>query len=159
MNFYTIGVYHSSKEQFFNKLVENGIDTFCDIRQRRGVRGREYSFVNSNRLQETLQEKGINYCYFKELAPTQEIRDLQKAADRANKELKKDRQKLGDVFIDNYNEKILKDFDVNLFVIELKKKKANKVVLFCVEENHGACHRSLVANKISAEINLNIQHL
>ena len=56
MEFYTIGVYNSDKEQFFNKLIENGIDTFCDIRQRRGVRGREYSFVNSNRLQATLHE-------------------------------------------------------------------------------------------------------
>jgi uncharacterized protein (DUF488 family) len=159
MEFYTIGVYNSDKEQFFNKLIKNGIDTFCDIRQRRGVRGREYSFVNSNRLQATLHEIGITYCYLKELAPTQEIRDLQKAADKENKELKRDRQKLGVVFTENYNNKILSTFNINGFINQLKEIGANKVVLFCVEEHHGACHRSLVTDKISSELKLNIQHL
>jgi uncharacterized protein (DUF488 family) len=159
MEFYTIGVYNSDKEQFFNKLIENGIDTFCDIRQRRGVRGREYSFVNSNRLQATLHEMGINYFYFKELAPTHEIRDLQKAADKENKELKRDRQKLGVVFKENYNNKILSVFNINEFMNQLKGIGANKVVLFCVEEHHGACHRSLVGDKISSDLKLNIQHI
>jgi uncharacterized protein (DUF488 family) len=159
MEFYTIGVYNSNKEQFFQKLVGNGIDTFCDIRQRRGVRGRDYSFVNSNRLQSTLNEMGIAYCYFKELAPTNEIRDLQKSADKENKELKRDRKKLGVVFIENYNDKILKDFDVERFVFQLKAKRANKVVLFCVEENQEACHRSLLGAKLSSELKFNITHL
>ena len=39
MKIYTIGVYNSTEQEFFNKLVDNNIDTFCDIRQRRGVRG------------------------------------------------------------------------------------------------------------------------
>jgi uncharacterized protein (DUF488 family) len=159
MEFYTIGVYNSDKEQFFKKLIENGIDTFCDIRQRRGVRGREYAFVNSNRLQSTLNELGINYLYFKELAPTHEIRDLQKAADKLNKELKRDRQQLGSVFSENYNDKILKDFDVKLFIGQLKDLGANRVVLFCVEENHEACHRTLVSKKLAADLKFNIQHL
>jgi uncharacterized protein (DUF488 family) len=159
MEFYTIGVYNSNKEQFFQKLVENGIDTFCDIRQRRGVRGRDYSFVNSNRLQSTLNEMGINYCYFKELAPTNEIRESQKLSDKLNKELKRDRKKLGKVFIENYNDKILKDFDIERFVFQLKEKRANKVVLFCVEENQEACHRSLLGAKLSSELKFNITHL
>jgi hypothetical protein len=29
MIFYTIGVYNSTEEDFFRKLVDNGIDTFC----------------------------------------------------------------------------------------------------------------------------------
>ncbi len=44
MNIFTIGVYGSTEQQFFDKLIENRIDTFCDIRQRRGVRGKEYAF-------------------------------------------------------------------------------------------------------------------
>ena len=48
MKIYTIGVYGSSEEEFFGKLTESKIDLFCDIRQRRGVRGRQYAFVNSN---------------------------------------------------------------------------------------------------------------
>ncbi|GHT08753.1 hypothetical protein AGMMS49525_17880 [Bacteroidia bacterium] len=54
MRLYTIGVYGSTEKEFFNKLVENRIDTFCDIRQRRGVRGSEYAFVNNNYLQRKL---------------------------------------------------------------------------------------------------------
>ena len=59
MEFFTIGVYNSTETEYFNKLIENNIDTFCDIRQRRGVRGAKYSFVNSNRLQEKLNELDI----------------------------------------------------------------------------------------------------
>lgn len=45
MEFFTIGVYNSNENTFFKKLVDNRIDTFCDIRQRRGVRGAEYAFI------------------------------------------------------------------------------------------------------------------
>jgi len=51
-DFFTIGVYRATEETFFKKLVENNIDTFLDIRRRRGVRGSKYSYVNSNKLQE-----------------------------------------------------------------------------------------------------------
>ena len=82
MEIYTIGVYGSTEQQFFNKLSENNNDTFCDIRQRRGVRGSEYAFVNSQRLQSRLTEMGIQYDYLKDVAPTKEIRDKQKEADK-----------------------------------------------------------------------------
>ena len=75
MRVYTIGVYNSTEQDFFEKLIENRIDTFCDIRQRRGVRGREYSFVNSNYLQMKLDDLGIKYAHILDLAPTTEIRE------------------------------------------------------------------------------------
>lgn len=75
---FTIGVYNSTEESYFNKLRDNNIDLFCDIRQRRGVRGSQYKYVNSNYLQAKLQGLGINYKYIKELAPTNEIRQMQK---------------------------------------------------------------------------------
>ena len=61
LEFFTIGVYNSTEQEFFNKLTSNEIDTFCDIRQRRGVRGAKYAFVNSNRLQNKLKELNIRY--------------------------------------------------------------------------------------------------
>ena len=79
MEFFTIGVYNSTEQEYFTKLTENNIDTFCDIRQRRGVRGAKYAFVNSNRLQEKLNELDIKYGHVIDLAPTTDIRDLQKA--------------------------------------------------------------------------------
>lgn len=89
MKIFTIGVYNSSEEAFFNKLIENRIDTFCDIRQRRGVRGSEYKFVNSNYLQSKLADMNIRYGHILDLAPTKEIREKQWAADAANGEKKK----------------------------------------------------------------------
>lgn len=74
MEFFTLGVYHSNENEFFKKLTDNRIDTFCDIRQRRGVRGSEYAFVNSNRLQAKLNDLEIRYGHVIELAPTTEIR-------------------------------------------------------------------------------------
>jgi uncharacterized protein (DUF488 family) len=159
MEFFTIGVYNSSENEFFNKLTENHIDTFCDIRQRRGVRGSQYSFVNSNRLQEKLGALGIKYWHVIYLAPTQEIRDLQKNVDQVNGELKRERQKLGQVFSIEYSNRILSKFDFDDFIENLDKVGANRVVLFCVEEHPEACHRSIVANKLVELFNYKITHL
>ena len=94
----TIGVYNSTEETYFNKLINSKIELFCDIRQRRGVRGAQYKYVNSNYLQEKLKALGIEYLYIKALAPTNEIRQKQKDADKINRETKKVRTKLGTVF-------------------------------------------------------------
>ena len=100
---FTIGVYNSTEDSFFTKLKNNNIDLFCDIRQRRGVRGSQYKYVNSNYLQQKLEELGIKYKYIKELAPTNEIRQKQKEVDKYNGENKKQRLVLGSVFTFEYN--------------------------------------------------------
>jgi len=158
MEFFTIGVYKSTEDDFFKKLTDNNIDTFCDIRQRRGVRGSEYSFVNSNYLQQKLHELDIKYGHVLNLAPTSEIRDLQKQADLQTGEQKRDRNKLGKVFTLAYKEKILNQFDFDHFIEQLDDIGANKVVLFCVEEKAEACHRSIVAEKLE-KLGYNITHL
>jgi len=159
MEFFTIGVYNSSEDEFFNKLTESNIDTFCDIRQRRGVRGSQYAFVNSNRLQEKLNELGIKYGHIIDLAPTQEIRDLQKEVDLQKGELKRERQKLGQIFSIEYKNRILSKFNFEAFIEKLDQIGANRVVLFCVEEHSEACHRSIVGNKLSEHYNYKLTHL
>ncbi len=57
----TIGVYGRSEADFFDTLQQAHVDLFCDIRARRGVRGSEYTFANSQRLQARLAELGIAY--------------------------------------------------------------------------------------------------
>ena len=158
MEVFTIGVYASTEQQFFGKLAENGIDTFCDIRQRRGVRGSQYAFVNSKRLQDTLAGMGISYAYLKDLAPTKEIRAAQKEADKRNGIQKKDRTRLGDVFIDGYKQHIA-DYDFGALVEELKEMDADKVAFFCVEESPYACHRSIVAKKLQELFGYQITHM
>lgn len=158
MEFYTIGVYNSTEQEYFDKLTENNIDTFCDIRQRRGVRGAKYSFVNSQRLQSKLQDLDIQYGHILDLAPTTEIRDLQKEADAKQGELKRDRNELGKVFKIAYKNRILSNYDFDYFIEKLEEINANRVVLFCVEEKPQACHRSLVTDKLES-LGYNITHL
>lgn len=156
---FTIGVYNSTEESYFSKLIENNIDLFCDIRQRRGVRGSQYKYVNSNYLQQKLQDLGIKYKYIKELAPTNEIRQKQKEADKINGETKKQRKVLGEVFKNEYLNNILTPFDIENLVKELIESGAQNIALFCVEENASACHRSLVAEKLSKYLNSPIINL
>lgn len=159
MEFFTIGVYNSTEKEFFDKLTQNNIDTFCDIRQRRGVRGAKYAFVNSNRLQQRLNDLEIKYGYVPDLAPTTEIRELQKEIDEEKGELKRERQGLGKVFVIEYKNRILKNFDFDKFFESLDQIGASRVVLFCVEEHPEACHRSIVADKLMNNFNYKINHL
>lgn len=78
MKLFTIGVYGLTSNEFFKKLSDNNIDLFVDIRRRRAVRGSKYSFVNSKKLQANIKHLGIEYFYLIDLAPTNEIRVLQK---------------------------------------------------------------------------------
>lgn len=159
MEFFTIGVYNSTEKEFFDKLTKNNIDTFCDIRQRRGVRGAKYSFVNSNRLQQKLNELEIKYGYVPELAPTSEIRGLQKEIDLEKGELKSERHELGKVFVIEYKNKILKNFDFETFIEKLEQVGANRVAFFCVEEFPEACHRSIVTDRLTDKYNYKVTHL
>ena len=69
----TIGVYGFDEAGFFRALQEARVDTFCDIRDRRGVRGSTYAFVNSQRLQTRLTNLGICYLHRKDLAPSKAV--------------------------------------------------------------------------------------
>ncbi|MBQ5853001.1 MAG: DUF488 domain-containing protein [Rikenellaceae bacterium] len=158
MKVYTIGVYNSTEQEFFNKLTENRIDTFCDIRQRRGVRGREYSFVNSNYLQAKLDDLGIKYRHIFDLAPTSEIREKQKAEDIKQGVQKRTRDTLGPIFIEEYKKKI-STFNFDDFYDQLDYIGTLKVVFFCVEEKPEACHRSIVAQEMNKRFKCEIIHL
>lgn len=159
MELYTIGVYNSTEQEFFAKLLNHQIDTFCDIRQRRGVRGATYAFVNSTRLQIKLAELGIEYGHILQLAPPKEIRELQKKADLEKGEQKRMRQELGDIFRSQYIKRILNNFDFDTFIENLDNIGAKRVVLFCVEEHPDACHRSIVADKLLNTYHHKVTHL
>lgn len=156
---YTIGVYNSTEDSYFQKLTDNKIDLFCDIRQRRGVRGSQYKYVNSSYLQSKLSKLGIDYRYLKDMAPTNEIRQKQKDADKLNGESKKQRTQLGWVFKEEYIKQILDNYDMVGLAKELRDSGHKNIVLFCVEEKAEACHRSLVAEKLACALNAEIINL
>lgn len=158
MNVFTIGVYNSTEQQFFAKLQNSGIDTFCDIRQRRGVRGREYAFVNSCYLQKKLKDLGIRYIHVLELAPTKDIREKQRLEDTRLGANKRTRDVLGSVFVEEYRKRI-ELFDFDLFYDQLSTEGVSNVAFFCVEENAAACHRSIVAQEMCQRYKCELQHL
>lgn len=145
---YTIGVYGSTKESFFNTLLDNRIDTFCDIRRRRAVRGSEYTYVNSQRLQDHLKKLNINYLHIPELSPSDEMRKLQYEVDKQLKTTQRQRQNLSENFIKNYKSAVLDNYDFDSLVEKLKLIDSQRTVLFCVEKFPSACHRSLVAEHL-----------
>ncbi|GAB4455287.1 MAG: hypothetical protein OHK0036_18990 [Bacteroidia bacterium] len=159
IQFFSIGVYNTSEEVFFEKLIRHKIDVFCDIRRIRLVRGSKYSFVNKNKLITKLQQLGINYIHIPELAPSDEIRNVQKEFDKRNKVIKRQRHELSEEFISLYRKNILNPFNFNDLFENFNKIKAKNVVFFCVEQEHNACHRSLVAKKLFEEFNYQTIHL
>ncbi len=156
---YTIGVYGSVPDEFFGKLTGNNIDTFCDIRRRRGVRGSEYTFANSNRLQNRLSDLNINYLHIADLSPTQEIIQIQYASDKEGHISQRKRDSLSGKFISAYKKEILGNFDFKTFIKQLESLNAKRVVLFCVEKNPSACHRSLAAEYLNRKYGFNVKNL
>ena len=87
-----------------------------------------------------------------------EIRDKQKEADKQAGIQKKDRTRLGDVFIYGYKKHIV-DYDFGTLDEKLKGVGADKVVFFCVETSPFACHRSIVAEKLHKQFGYPVKHL
>lgn len=154
----TIGVYGFDKDSFFQALLDAQVDTFCDIRLRRGMRGAEYAFVNSTCLQQELQQLSIRYIHMKDLAPSQNIRNQQKIDDKLHKQAKRTRKTLEQTFIAAYETECLSTFDPADF-IQRVGPGANVISLFCVERDPQACHRSLAAKKIAHDLNIAVEHI
>jgi uncharacterized protein (DUF488 family) len=144
----TIGAYGWNADTFFDALVRKQVRTFYDLRRRRGVRGPEYAFVNSARLQERLRELGIAYEHRLELAPSRATRQQQYAEDERMGVGKRDRSQLGPAFKSAYAEECLDAFDSAGFLAEIGSDQP--ICLFCVERDPDACHRSLVAEKLAS---------
>jgi uncharacterized protein (DUF488 family) len=156
MHLATIGVYGFDREAFLAALDDAAIDVVVDVRQRRGVRGAEYAWANSKRLQASLAEAGIEYRHAKDLAPTTELRQAQYRADARRGEGKRSRTVLAPEYAEGYTEQILDRADLAPLV-ELTRKR--RPALLCVERDPEACHRSLIAARLAEGGDLAVQHL
>jgi uncharacterized protein (DUF488 family) len=142
----TIGAFGWSESGFFDALVGARVGLFCDVRRRRGVRGAEYAFVNSARLQRRLEQLGIPYVHRLDLAPSEEVRQVQAEADAREGIAKRSRSLLGQAFVAAYTAEHLAGFDARAFLAETVSTRP--VCLFCVERDPAACHRSLLASAL-----------
>ena len=127
------------------------------MRQRRGVRGREYAWANAKRLQAALEQASVQYEHRPELAPTTELRQLQYAEDDRKGVGKRSRTELAPAYRERYTAEILDRADLSELVAELPATAA--AALLCVERDPEACHRSLIAERLAAEHDLEVTHL
>lgn len=154
----TIGVIGFTPDAFFRALRNAGVDTLIDIRRRRAVRGRDYAFANSQRLQARLAELGIRYLHRLDLAPTESIRAAQAGADRVAGVARRQRTTLGAAFVEAFEREVLAVFDPDELVAALPPDAA-VVALLCVEREPAACHRSLVAARLSETLETSVEHI
>jgi uncharacterized protein (DUF488 family) len=133
------------------------VGLLLDVRQRRGVRGSEYAWANSARLQAALAEAGVEYRHLRELAPTTELRQLQYREDERLGVGKRSRAELAPKYREGYTRAILDRVDLAPIVEELPRDAAS--ALLCVERDPEACHRSLIAERLAAQHGVRVTHL
>jgi uncharacterized protein (DUF488 family) len=153
----TVGVYEATLESFLAALRSANVRQVLDVRQRRGVRGREYAWANAQRLEAALAAAGIDYRHHKELAPTTELRRLQYAEDDRQGVGKRSRQVLAPPYAERYVREILDAADLQPIIDELPGDGI--AALLCVERDPEACHRSLVAARLAEEHRFEVIHI
>ena len=153
----TIGVYGFTGETFLHALRDADVRLLVDVRQRRGVRGPDYAWANSQRLQAALARAGIEYRHLKELAPTTELRHLQYAEDARTGVGKRSRSELAPAYIERYTGEILDKADLGPVVDALPDEAVS--AMLCVERDPEACHRSLIATRLADEHGVGVTHL
>jgi uncharacterized protein (DUF488 family) len=153
----TIGVYGATLERFLTALADANVATVLDVRQRRGVRGPQYSWANSQRLQRAIAEAGLGYRHLPRFAPTTELRHLQYAADDAAGVGKRSRQELAPEYVERYRHEILAHADLEEVLDALPDDGIG--ALLCVEHDPEACHRSLIAEELASDYGFEVRNL
>jgi uncharacterized protein (DUF488 family) len=153
----TIGVYGFDRDDFLRTLDDARVKLVVDVRQRRGVRGSEYAWANSRRLQAALAQAGTRYEHRKDLAPTTELRQLQYRADAEQGVGKRSRSELAPEYRERYTREILDRADLESLVERLPRD--GRAALLCVERDPEACHRSLIAARLRERYGLGVVDL
>lgn len=153
----TIGVYEFDGASFIRALDEASVTQVIDVRQRRGVRGPQYAWANSQRLQARLAEARIAYEHHPELAPDTEMRHLQYREDAREGVGKRSRERLSDEYIRVYTKEVLDLVPLEPLVRRLPVHGI--AALLCVEATAAACHRSLVAKRLAERFGFEVLNI
>ena len=156
MGIATIGVYGFDAQSFLHALRDSDVRVLIDVRQRRGVRGREYAWANARASRRRSQTPGIEYRHDKELAPTTELRELQYREDARQGAGKRSRTELAPEYVERYTREILGRSTSPRSSPSCRRRRA---ALLCVEADPEACHRSLVADRLAAAFGVEVAHL
>jgi uncharacterized protein (DUF488 family) len=153
----TIGVYGFTSDAFFGALQDARVETLCDLRARRGVRGAEYAFANAKRLEARLVEIGIGYRHFPELATPAHIRARQYQEDASAGVARRERERVSAAFAAAYE--ALLDEPPARAALEALGRDTRRPALLCVERLPAACHRSLVAARLATDLGVPVRDI
>jgi uncharacterized protein (DUF488 family) len=153
----TIGVYGFDAAGFLETLHRADVQLLLDVRQRRAVRGAQYAWANSLRLQTALEHAGVAYQHHRELAPTTELRQLQYREDDRLGVGKRTRTELSNDYKRRYEAEILDRVDIAALVVALPVHGVS--ALLCVERDADACHRSIIARRMAQGHRVSVTHL
>jgi hypothetical protein len=97
------------------------------------------------------------YAHLPQLAPTTELRQLQYAEDDRLGEGKRSRTTLAPAYVARFTREILDEANLDA-VVEIMPGDA-ATALLCVEQQPGACHRSLVAAELADRYAFEVVHI
>jgi uncharacterized protein (DUF488 family) len=158
MKVFTIGAYGWNEEDFVQAIGDASPDVFVDVRRRRGLRGRDYAWANSNRLQAMVADAGISYVHRLDVAPSDATRHIVAKDANAAGIGYRDRTSLSQEYLDAYGHEVLEGFDAAGFVASLGEG-IETIMLFCVERAPAACHRSLLAERLAGDLGAEVMHI
>ena len=121
------------------------------------MRGPEFAWANSQRLQAALAEAEVGYRHHPELAPTTELRRLQYREDDRLGVGKRSQSELAPAYRERYLRDILGQVDLLPIVEEMPPDAASP--LPCVERDPETCHRSPIAERLNGEFGLPVLHV
>ncbi|MGD9694731.1 MAG: DUF488 family protein [Thermoleophilia bacterium] len=153
----TIGAYGWDAAGFAAAVADVLPDVFVDVRRRRGLRGRAYGWANGTRLQAMLDEMSIVYVHRLDVAPSDATRRIVARDAEALGIGYRERTSLSDEYLDAYDREVLQGFDSAAFAAWLGAPAS--ILLFCVEGPPAACHRSLIAARLAADLGATVEHL
>lgn len=140
---YTAGYEGRSVDAFLNLLVQSGIDRLIDVRM--NPVARRYGFHRST-LARLSGKLGIDYQHVPSLGIRSEKRQsLETADDYA-------------ALFDDYERTTLREESESIDLVKSLVTERPSV-LVCMEADHKSCHRSRLANEVSARSGLPIKHL
>lgn len=131
-NFYTLGYQSHTSLTMVKLLASNKVSVLVDVRQNPVSRKKGFS---RNQLEKTVSGFGITYLHCPELGTPPPIRKMYAATGNINKALLQ-------------YERHLRARQRTLETL-LREVGMERFCLFCLEADHKACHRSIIAQLLT----------
>jgi uncharacterized protein (DUF488 family) len=143
VDLFTIGYEGTDIERFLDQLVAEKIETLVDVRQLPLSRKKGFS---KNKLKEAAALRKIDYVHIRSLGDPKEGR---LAARSGNHKL----------FVDIFSAH-MQTPEAKAGLVELSNiAQLKRSCLLCFEKHHEGCHRSIVVDKLSKHLEIEVRHL